>query len=56
MSAAEERTRMPIVTRMGNDSIDLEVEANIRRLRRAQKISQADLAKPLGITYQQVQK
>jgi len=41
---------------MAHDPIDVEVGINIRQARNAVGVSQSDLAKALGMTFQQVQK
>lgn len=49
MAQAEEDTKAP-------DPIDLQVGKNIRRLRKAERMSQTVLAQKIGTTFQQVQK
>ena len=43
-------------TKGGGNPIDLLVGSRIRRFRKARKMSQAQLGKKLGVTFQQVQK
>ena len=38
------------------DFIDVQLGANVRRRREARRMTQADLAKAIGVTFQQVQK
>jgi transcriptional regulator with XRE-family HTH domain len=43
-------------TKVGGNPIDLLVGSRIRRYRKGRKMSQAQLGKKLGVTFQQVQK
>jgi transcriptional regulator with XRE-family HTH domain len=43
-------------TKVGGNPIDLLVGSRIRRFRKGRKMSQAQLGKKLGVTFQQVQK